>query len=165
MRQLLFIIISAVLLLLVTGCSKDEEVSDLEKEIKEAEGRDYLADKVPPEADTALADNAVVDTGAGGAEALTPEETPPEERTEAYRAERGGYSIQVAAGTMRENADYLRDKYIMRGYEAYITPVEIEGQSFYRVRIGNFENYAEAKLVAAELQDHFSAETWIDLNQ
>jgi cell division septation protein DedD len=145
------------------GCSKDEDVAQLEQQIKEEESRDYLADSVSKK-DT-LAMKSVV--AKPKEYAMTPEAAPEEEYEQegVARAGQGGYTIQVAAGSKVENANYLRKKFANRGYEAFISQADVNGQLFYRVRIGSFESVGEARQVARELEDKYSVDYWIDYNQ
>ena len=48
---------------------------------------------------------------------------------------------------------------------AFITEAYIDDELVYRLRIGNFENYSEAKAMALELEDKYSAKFWIAVNE
>ncbi len=144
------------------GCSKDaDEVAELEQEVLDQQGTDYLADS------SAEAGGEVA-TAVGESDeyAMTPETTPEEDESTPMpsRPEGTGYTVQVAAGT---NPVYAREQvnlFIDRGYEAYVTETLVEGETFYRIRIGNYETITEAKTVAMELHDKFSVSFWIDQN-
>jgi cell division septation protein DedD len=161
-----FFVIASLLAILafLSGCSKEQEVADLEKEVKEAEAQDYLSDsavvgeEVPGEADSLIEKEL----------AMTPEaapvEEPPAEEIPDYSSA-GGYTVQISAGKNPEYVKYLAEKYIARGYDAFVTQTEVDGATFYRVRIGVFDNIEEARSLGAELSDKFSIDYWIDFNQ
>ena len=46
-----------------------------------------------------------------------------------------------------------------------MTTANVEGQTFYRVRLGVFESMSEAKAAKAEIKDRYSIEAWIDVNE
>jgi len=73
-----------------------------------------------------------------------------------------GFTVQIAACTDYEHAQYLIDLFRKRGYEPYMTKSEVNGESFYRVRVGAYPAAAEAEQLRAELLDKYSLETWID---
>jgi septal ring-binding cell division protein DamX len=80
-------------------------------------------------------------------------------------ASKGGYTIQIAAGTSLADANYLAGKYAERGFDAFVAEVVVDGQTYYRVRIGNFDTIEEARKAAKDLKDRFSLEGyWIDKN-
>ncbi|MFQ5500250.1 MAG: SPOR domain-containing protein, partial [Candidatus Zixiibacteriota bacterium] len=92
--------------------------------------------------------------------AVVPEE--PEAPTMPKRPEGAGYTVQVAGCESQEYARHLIGLYTERGYEPYMTTITIEGQLFYRVRMGLFPSVAEASRLRADLNDRFSIEAWID---
>lgn len=118
----------------------------------------------------AVADSAaLVDSmGNGIAEDTTfePEAIPEETETlkEMPKQPAGdGYTVQVAGCEDRAYAEYLVGKFTKRGYEPFVTTATVEGQTFYRVRIGVYESFSEAKVTQAELLDKYSLDTWIDV--
>ena len=152
-------------LLLLVGCSKDDDVAELEKEMmeqQESEGEMTADTAAPPEPSTPSEDT------------MTPEQTRqqpdagaiPEEQQEHMdmpeRPAGSGYEVQVAGCEDPEYARYLVDKYRQRGYEPYVTEATIDGQKYYRVRLGVFQGYSEAKQVRMEVEDRYSIEAWID---
>jgi cell division septation protein DedD len=160
MKTSLILIVLVGVLTLFAGCSKDEEVADLEREVKEAESKDYLADTT---AEAGV--QALVDTVSREQYALTPEETPEERAAEQYMPRHpgtGGFTVQIAAGSNPEYAKYMADKFTGRGYDAFVTEAVVEGVTFYRVRIGTFETIAEAEQTGMMLQDRYSVSFWID---
>ncbi len=138
--------------LLVVSCSeKKEEAAQLEQELLDQQ------DTVTKAADV-VADTAI--------EVTEPE--PVVEQTEyttPSAPQGGGYTVQVAGCEDRDYAEHLIQQYTGRGYEPYVTTAVVEGQTYYRVRIGAFETLAEAKALKAQLADRYSLEVWIDYIQ
>jgi len=145
----------------MTGCSKDDdEVAELEQEVLDQQGTDYLTDTTDAAGEEAVA------AGDSDEYAKTPEAAPEEEMPEPMpsRPAGDGYTVQVAAGTNSVYAREMVNLFLERGYEAFVTEVLIEGETFYRIRIGNYETLTEAKNAALELQDKYSLSFWIDNN-
>jgi cell division protein FtsN len=65
---------------------------------------------------------------------------------------KGSYILQIAAYTSNEEADQQRARLAIEGYEVYISPHEINGVQYYRVRIGPFAKMAEADALRKKLQ-------------
>ena len=158
------LIVMAVLgTLVMTGCSDEqkEDATKLEQELLQMQDSaaivdtttlaETTADTVAPEAPD------VVDVAA------VPEETV--ERTMPARSTGDGYTLQVAGCESREYADYLIELYQQRGYEPYMTTFTVEGQLYYRVRIGSFETRREAIQLKNELAGKYSVEGWVDTVQ
>jgi DedD protein len=62
------------------------------------------------------------------------------------------YWIQVASFKSRGKADDLRDNLKKQGIQALITTKEIDGTSYYRVRVGSFSSDAEAQSWVAKIR-------------
>ena len=147
------ILLLFMLVVLVVGCSKKkEEAAQLEQELTgQADSAAQMAAETVPAPDT-MAPTADA--------AAMPEEVP------GYQAPVGsGYTVQVAGCEDRTYAEYLARKYTNRGYEPFITSVSVGGQTYYRVRIGNYQYLSEAKALKAELADRYSIDAWIDYMQ
>ena len=72
-----------------------------------------------------------------------------------------GITIQVFSSTEREKADTMLGRIAEAGFQATISPVEIDGRQFYRVRVGPFATRELAEARAEELERDFDVETWI----
>lgn len=145
-----------LILLLIGGCSKKkEEAAKLEQEILGQEAaRDTTGDTVSA---MAVAYDSAADIGDASA---IPEEEPA--RAIPTQPSGPGYVVQVASCESRDYAEYLVDKYISRGYEPFMTTVTHNGQTYYRVRIGLFENLEDALALKDELKSKYSAKPWVD---
>jgi cell division septation protein DedD len=155
-----FIAILAIFLLLSVGCSKDnDQVSELEQEVLNDQGEDYLAE------DETMAEDTMPEAEPEEY-AMTPETAPEEETTEDYDIPEPppgeGYTVQVAAGHNFDYARFMVDKFITRGYEAYLQDADVEGETYYRIRIGNYATVTEARTVGEDIQDKYSLDYWID---
>jgi len=142
-----------LLVLLVVSCSKKkEEAARLEQELMQEE--------------TEAVDTSVMpgDTGEYAVSDVDAEAIPQEEEPEfvLQQEEAGGYVVQVAACESMEYAQYLIDKYTERGYSPYVTTVVVDGQTYYRIRIGGFETLQDAQELQAELVDKYSVKGWIE---
>ncbi len=151
MESYKYFILVVTVLLVFAGCSrKQEEAAELEKELSGQQ--DTIAETAEMPVDTAptAADVSAV----------------PEEPEPAYTVPTGGgYTVQVAGCEDQVYAEYLVDKYTERGYKPYITSTMVNGQAYYRVRIGSFETLGEAKALKAQLADRYSVTAWIDYVQ
>ncbi|HUV30297.1 MAG TPA: SPOR domain-containing protein [Acidobacteriota bacterium] len=146
-------VLMVLLGLLIVGCSdKKEEAERLEQEMREVEaGADTAAlPAVDTSAETAPADAYAV-----------PKEQAPEPMMP-QRPLGSGFTVQVASCEDEDYARYLVGVYGQRGYEPYVVEQTIEGQVYYRVRIGLFATSAEARALKEELKDRFSVEAWVD---
>ncbi|MEW6412416.1 MAG: SPOR domain-containing protein [Candidatus Zixiibacteriota bacterium] len=132
------------------GCSKKkEEAAELEKEML---GK--------PDTATAVMTQPATDT--------TPDvaAVPQEPEPSFMGAPAGsGYTVQVAGCEDRAYAEYLVEKYTARGYEPFVTTTTVEGQIYYRVRIGAFATLSEARALKIQLEDRYSVDAWIDYIQ
>lgn len=157
MRYSIILLLIFSLVFVFTGCKKDEEVTELEQEVLESEAADNLTDSMTEESAVASEEEL----------AMTPEKTPEETPAEPempIRMETSGFSVQVSASSSYENTYRLVELYAKRGYEAYVTETVVDGETFYRVRIGAFETFEQARQLALELSDKYSANYWIAAN-
>jgi len=141
--------------LLAVGCSdKQDDAAKLEQEMRQMEqGADT---GIPAEtADTSGVTAPPADVYA----------VPEEEASELVMPSRpagSGFAVQVASCEDPEYASHLVQLFSERGYEPYVAVYTIDGQDFYRVRLGLFESKAEADRLKEELVDKYSIEPWVD---
>ena len=136
--------------ILLFGCAKKkEEAGRLEQEMlqqqEQAAAESISRDTLQP-----------VDTGQLEVQQVEPEAVPGESR------EPAGYVVQVAACPSLAYARYLLDLYKRRGYEPYLTTTVVDGEKYYRVRIGAGDQYQQAQALKAEIEDKYSVSAWID---
>lgn len=147
--------------LLATGCSKnDDDVAALEQEASQDEAAAVL-DSLQQEG--VIGDSAAI-TGEVSA-AVKPE---PETETYQPKEDYSGYEgfvVQTGSYSSYEFAEMMAEKYRNRDYPAFVTTVDIEGVTYYRLRIGVYETQEEAKQIGELLVDRYSAEYWVDSNR
>ena len=83
------------------------------------------------------------------ASAETREKTPPATATSATSERR--FTVQVGVFKLRTQAEALRARLVDEDQDAYVTEVELEGITQYRVRVGAFATREAAREAAARL--------------
>ena len=154
-----FLFLFLMVLVLGTGCSDDkkEEAARLEQELMGDDSTSDMAAKQGMPADTTATSAMAVPKHEPGA-------VPSEKKVNLPGKPAGsGFSVQIAGCENPDYATYLVDVYTRRGYEPYVTQATVDGQVYYRVRIGLFATLTEAKTLQAELLDKYSISPWIDL--
>ncbi len=73
-----------------------------------------------------------------------------------------GFTVQVSSTLSAEYAVTTEELYRNRGYEPFTETASVDGETYYRTRIGYFDTFEEAKALQAELVDRYSVTTWID---
>jgi cell division septation protein DedD len=146
-------LVLAISLAFLVGCS-DEAKNDaarLEQELSGDSAKQAASDSIKAPDTTAKMDS---DLDAGAV---------PNEDKMAFGPTGSGYALQVASCESSDYAQYLLDRYIGRGYLAYVTPFNFNGQTYYRVRLGPYETREEATRIKAEVLDKYSVDAWIDV--
>lgn len=72
------------------------------------------------------------------------------------------YTLQVSSSTVEAYAEEFRDKLISRGFDAFIQKAEVEGILRYRIRVGHFATYEEAKAYRQKMIETTEFEPWVD---
>ncbi len=72
------------------------------------------------------------------------------------------YTLQVSSSTVEAYAIELKDKLIAEGYDSFIQKAEVEGLMRYRIRVGYFTSYDEAKAYRLKMLYETDFEPWID---
>ena len=155
MRFLLIVSLAVAGLWVLQGCSdKQKEAERLEQEMRDLDSGDSGT----------LQDTAAADLSATADAAAAVPEEPAEVKPAMPQAPSGsGYTVQVASCEDEDYARHLVDRYTGRGYEPFVTTITYNNQTYYRVRIGNFANYSEAKALMNELVDRYSISgIWVD---
>lgn len=76
-----------------------------------------------------------------------------------------GFVIQVFSSPDGGQARKLVDRLVGGGYDAFLSPVEVDGRTMYRVRLGPLESRSAADRLAAEVGKAYQLETWITRNE
>jgi cell division septation protein DedD len=72
-----------------------------------------------------------------------------------------GPVIQVFSSNDRDQAERIIERLRTGGERPFMSPVEVGGQTMYRVRLGPFADRAEAESVADRVRRAYRLETWI----
>ena len=155
LMRLLVVVLGAMLL--VAGCSKKkEQAQQLEdKMLNQQTTRDTTAD-------TMQAPAKVADTEEEANAGAVPQEEMSQASALPQAPAGNGYTVQVAGCEDRDYAVYLVGLYKERGYDPFVTQATIDGQRYYRVRVGNFDTFEQAQALQKELLSRFSVDGWID---
>lgn len=77
---------------------------------------------------------------------------PSTDKARGREGERNGWTVQAVATTSKVIAVDWLDKLKAKNYSAFVAKAEINGQTWYRVRVGHFQIKAEAESLRATLQ-------------
>ena len=73
------------------------------------------------------------------------------------------FTIQITSKKMLKDAQSFSNQLIERGYDAYIQKVLFKSnETFFRVRVGSYDNYNSAKIAANSLSEDLEMTTWVD---
>ena len=64
-----------------------------------------------------------------------------------------GFAIQIASLSDPESAAMVRDRFLSKGYPAYVRKADVNGKTFHRVRIGPYPNKEKAQKDLTNLTD------------
>ena len=144
------LMILTVTALLASGCSdKQKESEQIEQDMTDLAAESATVDTSESVPDTSMVED---DYEAAAEAALDLPGAP----------QGDGYVVQVSSATDESYAFYLVDLWKERGYEPYVTTINYNDETHFRVRIGLFDAHSEAKKLVAELKDKYSADAWID---
>jgi septal ring-binding cell division protein DamX len=76
----------------------------------------------------------------------------------------GNYSIQVSSWETQAKANGEAAKMTAAGYPAYVVEGNVEGDTWYRVRIGRYETMADAQSALRQVSQVAETEPWIAQN-
>lgn len=76
-------------------------------------------------------------------------------------AEMSGFVIQVFSTNDRPQAERVLERLRGGGLPAFLSPVEVEGRTMHRVRVGPFASREKAESTAAKIRKSFRLDTWI----
>ena len=62
-----------------------------------------------------------------------------------------GWIVQVRSTPDRPNADSLQSALVEAGFPAFVVSAEVDGVTWYRVRVGRYRSKGEADIIEAEL--------------
>jgi cell division protein FtsN len=76
----------------------------------------------------------------------------------------GKYAIQVSAWETQAKANEEAARLTAAGYPAYVTEGFVEGETWYRVRVGHYATMGDAQAALRQLSGVADSEPWIALN-
>lgn len=76
-------------------------------------------------------------------------------------AGQGEHVIQVFSSTDQQQAKQLIQTLTSGGFPAFLSPVDVRGQTMYRVRIGPYVDPKEAETVAERVRKSYRLDTWV----
>jgi DedD protein len=76
----------------------------------------------------------------------------------------GGFVIQVFSSPDDDQARQVLDRLTSGGYQAFISPVDVDGRVMHRVRVGPFAERDEAETVAIRVKGTYRLDTWVTPN-
>lgn len=106
--------------------------------------------------DTATADSVVPAPPVAARDA---DEPPP------IQTGKEGFVIQIGTYVDYPLAVATAEKYQGLSYPAFIRPVDVDGKTVYRLRIGVYDSYEAAHRIGEEVKSRFSLDYWIDRNR
>lgn len=154
MRFWRLLVVSIFVIGLMASCSdKKEEAARLEEELKQLESAEGVGD-------TATVEDTMAPAEADAS--AVPEEEAPAVEPMPPAPQGDGYTLQVASCEDPDYARYLVGVYADRGYEAFVTTITFNDQTYYRVRVGSMQSLSEATNLKAEIEDKYSTTGWVD---
>ncbi len=91
----------------------------------------------------------------------SPAESAPAKPGSTSAAPVGEHVIQVFSSADHDQAKRLQARLESGGYPAFLSPVDVDGQTMYRVRVGPYLELAEAEAVADRVRRTFRLDTWV----
>lgn len=74
---------------------------------------------------------------------------------------KGEHVIQVFSSADETQAKKLTAQLSSGGFPAFLSPVDVDGQTMYRVRIGPYSDLSDAESVAARVRRSYKLDTWV----
>ena len=88
-------------------------------------------------------------------------ETAPRQQQPAASTVEGEHVIQVFSSADESQAKKLISQLSGGGFPAFLSPVEVGGQTMYRVRIGPYAELSDAETIAARVRRSYKLDTWV----
>ncbi|MEM9293257.1 MAG: SPOR domain-containing protein [Acidobacteriota bacterium] len=132
-----------------------------------AEGTNSAAQNRPSSAQPDGSSGVGSSSRPGGSSGVVPESSSPANpavpRTSARRVSEasGDLFIQVFSTRDEVQARKVLQRLQDQGYNAFLSPVEVEAQTMYRVRLGPYTDRADAETAAGDVRRNFRLDTWI----
>ena len=83
------------------------------------------------------------------------------ELVEQGRGRPGPFTVQVGAFMVEENAEGLSARLMNRYPEVLVVPFQVDGKTYFRVRVGNFSEEDPARKLSRQLEKREGLETFV----
>jgi hypothetical protein len=116
----------------------------------------------PAESGSEPAGSAATDEDEGEEERAPAVAQPPRRRLATVnpapkRPSSGPYSVQIDAMMDRSGAEQMAQKMRAKGFEPYIEPTQVEGKTWYRLRVGHYSTPEQAQAAESKLHQEFDS--------
>jgi len=136
--------------------NKQEEVVEGEESHDEVED-DVDSDDQEEEEDNDVPVAKIITSKSVQAKAIQPK------KGASIAARTDQFTIQITSKRMLNDAQLFSQKMISKGYDAYIQKTLFDtDKTWYRVRVGSYDNYNSAKAAADVLSEELGMATWVD---
>jgi len=135
--------------------SEDEEIdeNDYDDEVED----DVDSDDQEEEEDNDVPVAKIITSKSVQAKAIQPK------KGASIAARTDQFTIQITSKRMLNDAQLFSQKMISKGYDAYIQKTLFDtDKTWYRVRVGSYDNYNSAKAAADVLSRELGMATWVD---
>ena len=135
--------------------SEDEEIdeNDYDDEVED----DVDSDDQEEEEDNDVPVAKIITSKSVQAKAIQPK------KGASIAARTDQFTIQITSKRMLNDAQLFSQKMISKGYDAYIQKTLFDtDKTWYRVRVGSYDNYNSAKAAADVLSGELGMATWVD---
>ena len=71
------------------------------------------------------------------------------------------YVVQLTASNSLQKAQNIRDKFAAEGYNAFVSPLNLNGRLVHRVQIGMLNDQGDANMVLAQMQVKYPGDPYV----
>lgn len=71
------------------------------------------------------------------------------------------YVVQLTASNSLKKAQNIKDKFATDGYNAFVSPLTLNGKLLHRVQIGMFNDQTDAKMVLAQMKVKYPSNPYV----
>lgn len=90
-----------------------------------------------------------------------PEPMPVETSVPVATAPTEQYVVQLTASNSQQKAQNIRNKFTADGYNAFVSPLTLNGKLLHRVQIGMFNDKEDAQMVLAQMQVKYPSDPYV----
>ncbi|MEZ5535529.1 MAG: SPOR domain-containing protein [Thiolinea sp.] len=71
------------------------------------------------------------------------------------------YVVQLTASSSQMKAEGIKNAFAARGYNAFVSPLMVNGRLLYRVQIGYYNNQADAAATLQHMRQQFPGDVYV----